>query len=114
MLSFLQEKTSIAEAFEVLKPCRYGNRFTIKDVVFEIATDDVELSNYMAETYQGFLTLQNADYTFRLHKSTKRLKINKDSDTEYLYSFIRFFDTFFYYRYHKHAPIVDVLLPKRC
>ncbi len=84
-------------------------------LIFELISKDDRLSNYLSNTLADFHSGLKADYTFKFNKISK--KVNSESfpeeSTQYIFDFVRFFDTFFYYRSDKSNNTIDVILPNK-
>ncbi|AXG70711.1 HprK-related kinase B [Kordia sp. SMS9] len=115
MLSFFKErKKKISTLFnDAPNTFKYSFTIQVKDVVFGIHTNQTSLGNYIKQTYQEFIVDKPADYVFNFHNHTKSVVIDVSENESYTYDFIQFFDTYFYYRYGKQEPIVDIALPSK-
>ncbi|MCL7753100.1 hypothetical protein [Polaribacter sp. Z022] len=114
MLSFFKEKRKLFNIFNNTPlDWDYNCFVSIKDFTIKINTNNLELSSYIKDTLIEYLAEGKSKYVFNFLTYEKHSKVVTNKNKDFIISYIRFFDTFFYYRQHKNSNTIDVLLPNK-
>ena len=114
MLSIFKERKKLVDVFtRASLEWNYSNLISIKNFTTKINTNNKRLDSYCKNVLNEFTSNKESNYVFNFFNFEKHSKVTKENSENFNISYIRFFDTFFYYRQHKNSNIIDVLLPKK-